>query len=162
MALNTVITGQLRSLVESEGLEFVATELVGSGPRSILRLVVDNPDGVSLEKCATISHQASALLDVEDPLSHGYTLEVSSPGLDRKLLTEEDFKRFSGRQINVKMDPSYRQHRVLNGELVGLTDGIVTVKTDEGDQVDLPFDEVLEARLEIDWDQMMKKRKSSR
>lgn len=162
MALNTTITEQLRGLVESEGLKLVTTELVGSGPKSILRLVVEGPDGVSLDKCATISHQASALLDVEDPLAHGYTLEVSSPGLDRKLISEEDFKRFSGHRVNVKMAPSFRKHRSVTGELMGLEDGVIAVKADEGDQVDLPFDEVFEARLEIDWDQMMKKRKSVR
>ena len=162
MALNVSITEQLRSLVESEGLGLVATEVVGSGPKSILRLVVDGPEGVSLDKCATISHQASVILDVEDPLAHGYTLEVSSPGLDRKLISAEDFNRFSGHRINVRMAPSFRHHRTVVGELAGFEDGVVSVTTDEGDRVDLPFDEVFEARLEIDWDQMMKKRKSSR
>lgn len=162
MALNSTITEQLRSLVKSEGLDLVTTELVGSGAKSILRLVVDGPEGVSLDKCATISHQASALLDVEEPLSHAYTLEVSSPGLDRKLISEEDFKRFSGQRVGIRMAPSFRKHRHVTGKLVGLEDGNITVKTDEGEQIDLPHDEVFEARLEIDWDQMMKKRKSSR
>ncbi len=162
MSLNAAITEQLRSLVASEGLGLVSTELMGSGPKSILRLVVDGPDGVTLDQCAAISHQASALLDVEDPLVHGYTLEVSSPGLDRKLYSEEDFERFSGHRINVRMAPSFRQHRTVAGELVGLEDGVVSITTDAGDRVDLPFDDIFEARLEIDWDQMLKKRKSSR
>lgn len=162
MSLNDAITEQLRSLVASEGLGLVATEIVGSGPKSILRLVVDGADGVTLDQCATISHQASAILDVEDPLTHGYTLEVSSPGMDRKLYSEDDFNRFLGRRINVRMAPSFRQHRTVTGELVGFEDGIVSVTTDTGDRVDLPFDDIFEARLEIDWDQMMKKRKSTR
>ncbi|MCK5378345.1 MAG: ribosome maturation factor RimP [Acidobacteria bacterium] len=162
MSLNAVITEQLRSLVASEGLGLVTTEMVGSGPTSILRLVVDGPDGVTLDQCSSISHQASALLDVEDPVAHGYTLEVSSPGLDRKLYSEDDFEHFSGHRVNVRMAPSFRQHRTVTGELEGYEDGIVSVKTDTGDRVDLPFDEIFEARLEIDWDQMMKKRKSNR
>ncbi|RLE26542.1 MAG: ribosome maturation factor RimP [Acidobacteria bacterium] len=162
MSLNTAITEQLRSLVASEGLGLVSTEMVGSGPQPILRLVVDGPDGVTLDQCAAISHQASALLDVEDPLSHGYTFEVSSPGLDRKLYSEEDFKRFSGHRINVRMAPSFRQHRTVVGELLAFEDGVVSINTDAGDRVELPFDEVFEARLEIDWDQMLKKRKNNR
>jgi len=162
MSLNATLTEQLRSLVASEGLALVTTEMVGTGAKSILRLVVDGPDGVTLDQCATISHQASALLDVEDPLAHGYTLEVSSPGLDRKLYSEEDFKRFSGQRINVRMAPSFRQHRTVAGELLGFEDGVVSINTDSGERVDLPFDEVFEARLEIDWEQMLKKRKSNR
>lgn len=162
MSLNAAITEQLRSLVASEGLGLVTTEMVGAGPKAILRLVVDSPDGVTLDQCASISHQASALLDVEDPLVHGYTLEVSSPGLDRKLYSEEDFARFSGHRINVRMAPSFRQHRMVAGELLGLEDDVVTINTDEGDRVELPFDEIFEARLEIDWEQMLKKRKSNR
>ncbi len=162
MSLNAAITEQLRSLAASEGLGLVSTEMMGSGPQSILRLVVDGPDGVTLDQCATISRQASALLDVEDPLSHGYTLEVSSPGMDRKLYSEEDFKRFSGHRINVRMAPSFRQHRTVAGELLAFEDGVVSINTDAGDRVELPFDEVFEARLEIDWDQMLKKRKNDR
>jgi ribosome maturation factor RimP len=163
MPLNAAITEQLHSLVESEGLALVATELVGAGPKSILRLIVDGPDGVTLDKCATISHQASALLDVEDPLPHTFTLEVSSPGLDRKLFSIEDFERFSGRRVHVRMTPSFREHRSVTGELMGLENGILTIKTDGDDRIELPFDDIFEARLEVDWAQMMKKkRKSSR
>lgn len=162
MSLNTAITEQLRSLVESEGLGLVATEIVGSGPKAILRLVVDGADGVTLVQCASISHQASAILDVEDPLAHGYTLEVSSPGMERKLYSEEDYRRFSGQRVNIRMAPSFRAHRMVDGLLEGLDEGIVSVTTDAGDQIELPFDEVFEAHLEIDWDQLMKKRKSNR
>ncbi len=162
MSLNAAITEQLRSLAASEGLDLLTTEIVGSGPQSILRLVVDGPDGVTHGQCAAISHQASALLDVEDPLAHAYILEVSSPGLDRKLYSEEDFKRFSGHRVTVRMAPSFREHRAVTGELVGLEDGVVSINTNAGDRVGLPMDEIFEARLEIDWDQLCKKRKSNR
>lgn len=162
MSLNTTITEQLRSLVESEELSLLATEIVGSGPKAILRLVVDGPDGVTLDKCASISRQASAILDVEDPLAHSYTLEVSSPGMDRKLYSEEDFRRFSGQRVTIRMAPSYRAHRTVTGMLDRFDEGIVSITTDAGDQIELPFDEVFEARLEIDWDQVCKKRKNNR
>ncbi len=160
MPLGETVTEQLRRLVEAEGLELLDVELMGNGSKSVLRLVVDGPDGVSLDRCAAISHQASAILDVEDPLDHAYTLEVSSPGLDRKLYSEKDFQRFSGRRVTVRMAPSFREHRTVAGELIGLEDGVVSVAVGPDERIDLPLDEIFEARLEIDWNEIGKKRKS--
>ena len=83
MKLDANLENELTELVADEGLELLATELVGSGPRTVLRLVIDGPSGVTLDECADISRQASAFLDVSDPIRHTYTLEVTSPGLDR-------------------------------------------------------------------------------
>jgi len=152
---------QLAALVADEGLELLATEVVGSGPKTVLRLVIDGPDGASLEKCASVSRQASAILDVEDPIEHQYTLEVSSPGLDRKLYSTGDFERFAGRRITVRMKPTYREHRSISGELVGLSDGgQVRLVVDKGQELNLPYDEIFEARLEVDWNSIMKEGKT--
>ena len=160
MKLETTLQEQLAALAASEGLELVAAELVGSGPGAILRLVIDGPDGVSLDDCSTVSRQASAMLDVEDPITHAYTLEVSSPGLDRKLYDRDDYDRFAGRQVIVRMRPSYRDHRVASGELLGLQDTSVNLRLDSGEVLHLPFDEVFEARLQVDWDTIMKEGKT--
>jgi ribosome maturation factor RimP len=160
MKLETTLQEQLATLVASEGLELVAAELVGSGPGAILRLVIDGPDGVSLEDCSMVSRQASAMLDVEDPITHAYTLEVSSPGLDRKLYNPDDYDRFAGRPVTVRMRPSYRAHRVVSGELVGLREASVNLRLDTGEVLLLPFDEVFEARLQVDWDTIMKEGKT--
>ena len=101
MKLDGTVQAQLSALVAEEGLELLATEVVGSGPKTILRLVVDGPDGVNLDQCATVSRQASAILDVDDPIHHRYTLEVSSPGLDRKLYRPEDFQKFVARYMTI-------------------------------------------------------------
>jgi len=142
---------QLEALVEDEGLELLATEVVGRGSKTVLRLVVDGTSGVTLDQCSEVSRQASVLLDVEDPIAHTYTLEVSSPGLDRKLYRDADYDRFTGRRVKVRMEPSYREHRVVVGELLGLEDRAVRVRDDSGDVVELPADEVFETRLEVDW-----------
>ncbi|MCD4749606.1 MAG: ribosome maturation factor RimP [Thermoanaerobaculales bacterium] len=152
----------MKSLTEAEGLELVATEFVGAGQSAILRLVVDGPDGVNLDQCAAISRQASAMLDVDEPMAHGYTLEVSSPGLDRRLYSEADYDRFVGRNIEIRMAPSYRTHRKVNGELQGLQEGTVQVREETGTIVGLPYSEIFEARLEIDWESVMKKGKCGR
>jgi len=162
MQLDTSLVEALRKLTEGEGLELVDTEVVGTGPKTILRLVIDGPDGVNLDQCADISRLASALLDVEDPLKHRYTLEVSSPGLDRKLLTPADYERFVNRRVAIRMAPSYRTLRRVNGELLGLKDDVVRIRDDSGEIIDLPHAEVSEARLEVDWQSILKEGKSRR
>lgn len=161
MKIDQAVQNQLAAVAADEGLELLAAEVVGSGPKTILRLVVDGPDGASLEKCASVSRQASAILDVEDPIENQYTLEVSSPGLERKLYTTADFERFAGRRVKIRMKPTYREHRTISGELVELSDdGLVRLVADNGHEVNLPYDEIFEARLEVDWDSIMKEGKT--
>jgi ribosome maturation factor RimP len=158
--LDRETTEQIAAIAVDEGLELLATEVVGSGPKSVLRLIVDSPDGVTLDQCSAVSRQASVLLDVEDPINHAFTLEVSSPGLDRKLYSESDYTRFSGERVTVRMQPSYREHRVLTGELGGIEDGVVIVADDAGGVVRLPLEQVFETRIEVDWDAIMKEGKN--
>jgi ribosome maturation factor RimP len=160
MKLDQAIQDQLAAIVADEGLELLATEVAGSGPKTVLRLVVDGPDGVSLGKCASISRQASATLDVEDPIQHHYTLEVSSPGLDRKFYSLNDYDRFVGRRIKLRMAPEYREHRVVVGELLGQRNNMVRIFDDSGKEVELPIDQVLEARLEVEWSSVIKEGKA--
>jgi ribosome maturation factor RimP len=161
MKIDQAVQDQLSAMVADEGLELLATEVVGSGPKTILRLVVDGPDGVGLDQCASVSRQASAILDVEDPIQHRYTLEVSSPGLDRKLYGASDFERYSGRRIKIRMKPTFRENRLLTGELVGMVDdSFVHLVADNGQDLRLPLDEIFEARLEIDWNSIMKEGKT--
>ncbi len=160
MKLNADIEHELSELVADEGLKLLATEVAGSGSKTVLRLIVDGPEGVTLDQCAAVSRQASAILDVSDPIEHGYTLEVSSPGLDRKLFNRGDYERFTGHGVKVRMEPSFRTHRVVTGDLLGLDGDQIVVKTDSGENVVLPLDEVFEARLQVDWNHIMQKGKS--
>ena len=160
MKLDATLEKEIGELVADEGLALLSTELVGSGATAILRLVVDGPEGVTLDQCAAVSRQASAILDVEDPISHKYTLEVSSPGLDRKLYARDDYDRFSGRRVKIRMEPTYRTHRMVVGELIGIEGESVIVKSTDGEQLSLPSNQVFEARLEVDWKDVMKKGKN--
>jgi len=160
MKLEQTVQDQLAAIVADEGLELVATEVVGSGPKTILRLVVDGPDGVNLDQCAAVSRLVSVVLDVEDPFRHRYTLEVSSPGLDRKLYGENDFDRYVGHRVKIRMQPSFRDHRTVIGELLGRRHDVVRVFDDSGSEVELPIDKIFEARLEVDWTSVMKEGKA--
>jgi ribosome maturation factor RimP len=159
MELDATLKGQLAALVADEGLELLATEVVGAGPKTIVRLVIDGPDGVKLDQCSVVSRQASVILDVEDPIQHGYTLEVSSPGLNRKLYSRDDYGRFSGRHVKIRMKPESREYRVVSGELVGLVGETVVVRLESEEEIGLPYAEVHETRLEIDWTTVMKEGK---
>ncbi len=151
MKLDPDLHRQLAELAAAEGLELLATEVTGGGSRAILRLVLDGPNGVSLDDCARISRQASAMLDVEDPFRHPYILEVSSPGVDRKLYGPNDYEKFRGARVKVRMEPSYREQRLVVGELVGLEDQVLQIRGDREELIELPANEVLETRLEVDW-----------
>jgi ribosome maturation factor RimP len=153
--LEQQVVEQLAAIAADEGLEMLDAEMVGSGPKAVLRLVVDGPDGVNLDQCSSVSRQASALLDVEDPIRHTYTLEVTSPGLDRKFYSPEDYRRFAGNQVKIRMQPGYREHRVVTGELIGLEDDTVRVSDDSQGVIALPLDQIFEARIEVDWNAIM-------
>lgn len=160
MKLDQAIQDQLAAMVAAEGLELLATEVVGSGPKTVLRLVVDGPDGVDLDRCATVSRQASAILDVEDPIQHRYLLEVSSPGLDRKLYRPLDYERFAGRRVRLRLKPGYREHRMVVGQLVGLEGDAVRVQSDTGQDLRFRLEDIFEARLEVDWTSIMSEGKT--
>ncbi len=160
MNLDQQTFDRIAAIAVDEGLKLLAAEMVGSGPKAVLRLVVDGPDGVTLDQCSAVSRQASALLDVDDPIGHTYTLEVSSPGLDRKLYSEDDYTRFSGRRVKLKMKPGFREHRVVIGKMLGIGDGVVQVQDEGCEPISLPLEQVFEARLDVDWDAIMKEGKN--
>ena len=162
MKLDPKVIEEMRAIAAGEGFELLGVEVTGTGARTLVRLVIDGPNGVNLDQCAAISRQASAFLDVEDPLKHRYTLEVSSPGLDRKLYSEDDFDRYAGRRVTIRMAPTHRGSRTVVGELLGLEENTVRVAAEGGEVLKLPFAEVFEARLQVDWDEVMKKGNSRR
>lgn len=140
----------LRKLLEpgvvALGFELVDVELAGSHHYPTLRVYIDGPAGVNVDDCARVSRQLSALLDVEDPLPGQYTLEVSSPGLDRPLVKPEDFKRYLGETIKVKMQQPRLGRRNFSGRLVDVTADHIVVEVDK-EHFDLAFDGMERARL---------------
>jgi ribosome maturation factor RimP len=139
---------RLERLAASEGLELLAAETSGPARRPLLRLVIDRAgSGVTVDDCEVVSRQASLLLDEADPFPGPYTLEVSSPGLDRKFYKGDDFERFSGRAVKVRMRPTWRGSKVVEGYLQGRGDGSITVREPAGDLIALPEEEVFETRL---------------
>ena len=130
---------------EALGYELVAVELSG-GDTSIVRIYIDAPNGVTIDDCAKASRQFSAILDVEDPISNRYTLEVSSPGLDRPLAKPEHFKEVIGENVKIRMATLVNGRRRFTGELVEANDDFAVVEVD-GEQTELPYEDMDKARL---------------
>jgi len=109
----------------THGVELVDVELRGGGKARMLRITIDKPEGVSHEDCAIVSREVSTILDVEDavPGAASYTLEVSSPGLDRKLVRAQDFARFTGSRIKVTTREPVQGNRHFEGRLESFADG---------------------------------------
>jgi len=129
----------------------VDAEFKGTGNSSLLRVFIDKPAGISHRDCELVSEQVGTVLDVEDLIPFSYTLEVSSPGLDRKLVKESDYTRFEGKLARIQTRIPLNQQRVFRGRLQGLHDGKVRLELRSGSTLDIPLDVIDEARLEIDW-----------
>jgi ribosome maturation factor RimP len=141
-----------RPLVEAEGLELVAIEHQREPAGWVLRVYVGRTGGVSLDDCERVSRQLGDLLDVEDPIEHNYTLEVSSPGLDRPLVTEADFARFTGSLARVQTEEPVGGQRRFRGRVLGVAGGAVRLETEDGRQVEIPHTAIERARLVVEWD----------
>jgi ribosome maturation factor RimP len=136
----------LEPTVERLGCELTDLVVRLSGKGGLLQLTIDKPDGIDIEDCEKVSQAVSALLDVEDPVPGEYNLEVSSPGLDRKLTKVEHFQRFEGETLKVIMRFPMDGRRRFRGTLVSSDDENIVVEVD-GETYSLPLATIDTARL---------------
>jgi ribosome maturation factor RimP len=135
MALNV---DQIRAIAdrvaETHGLEVVDVEFRGGGGKArMLRIFLDKPGGVTHEDCEVVSREVSTILDVEDVVpGSSYTLEVSSPGLDRRLTRAADFQRFVGSRVKVMTKEPVNGNRHFEGKMTGFSDGLITLHLESG------------------------------
>jgi ribosome maturation factor RimP len=136
----------LRPAVEEVGKELLGIEFISAGQHSVLRLFIDHENGIDVDDCAEVSRQVGALLDVEDPISTKYNLEVSSPGLDRPLFTLEHYKQFVGEIIKIKLFERYSGRKNFIGVLNVVHDEEVEIGCEE-EKYSVPFRLIERARL---------------
>ena len=134
----------------SEGLTLVDVELKGGRGSLLLRVYIDKPEGISHADCQLVSEQLSAMLDVEDPFPGSYTLEVSSPGLDRKLVKPSDFAHFAGRKARVVVREPVDNQKVLEGRLAGFEAGRVRLDLGDAGLKELELSNIQKARLVVE------------
>ncbi|MES9856705.1 MAG: ribosome maturation factor RimP [Sedimenticola sp.] len=141
------LTEMIRETVEPMGYELVGVEYHSQGTGgSLLRIYIDHTNGINVDDCASVSRQVSSVFDVEDPIRENYSLEVSSPGLDRPLFSAKDFERFAGSRVSIKLRTKLYEKRRFQGVLQGILDGDVVVAMDDL-EYRLPLEQIDKARL---------------
>jgi ribosome maturation factor RimP len=146
------VRGIVERVTSSQGLELWDLEFRGGGKARLLRIFVDKPAGVTHEDCASVSREVGTILDVDDAVPGSYTLEVSSPGLDRKLRNDADYERFTGSMVKLQTRELVENQKHFEGRLRGLHDGQVTLeiggsKKHEPRTVEIPLALVEKANL---------------
>jgi ribosome maturation factor RimP len=153
---------QIRTVAErvvgAHGLELFDVQLRRESTGWVVRVFIDRPgpsgtpdDSVGIEDCAAVSREMSAILDVEDPLDRAYTLEVSSPGLDRPLRGEADFRRFVGRRAKIVVDPAVDGQKHFAGRIGGVEDGAVLFEAEGRKHHRIPLSAVTRAKLDVEF-----------
>lgn len=125
------LTNMIAPAVEALDYELVGIEFIRAGKHSTLRVYIDHENGISVDDCARVSHQVSAVLDVEDPINAEYNLEVSSPGLDRPLFSAAQYEQFQGEMAQVVLNVPVAGKRKFTGVIRTVADNVVTFAVGE-------------------------------
>lgn len=153
--INHELQAKLSVLLTSMGFELLGVELSGGGGRTIFRLYIDRADGVvTVDDCSQVSRQVSAMLDVEDPITGKYSLEVSSPGINRPLFTLDHFRKYIGCKIKVRLLTAIENRKQFKGLLQRIEgENIYLLVDGKGQLIDFAFNDVDKANLigDIRW-----------
>ena len=151
-AVASKIEAVAQRVAESAGIELVEVEVKGSGGARFVRISIDKPDGVTHADCELVSQQVGAILDVEEVVLGGrYTLEVSSPGVERKLMKPRDYERFQGKKAKITLREPVDGKRSWEGTLAGMDGEVVALETGPGHTIRFPYESIQKANLKFEW-----------
>jgi len=147
MEVSSRIQNLIEPPIDELGFDLVRVHLSGKETQ-LMQVMVERKDGkgMTVDHCATVSRAISAILEVDDPIKGAYTLEVSSPGLDRPLVRIRDFERFQGFQAKVELNQARDGRRRFKGKLLGIKDDMIRILVD-GEEVELPHPDIIRAKL---------------
>jgi ribosome maturation factor RimP len=156
MASRDAIIEKVQEITErvagDAGLEVVDVQMLGGGGSRLLRIFIDKPEGVTHADCEHISQHVGTILDIEDVIPGGkYTLEVSSPGLERKIARPREFERFVGKKVKVVLRQPVENQRTWVGALRNFAEGIITLEPSPGKSIQFPLELVERANLKFEW-----------
>lgn len=146
MARNEQIHRLIEPTVTGLGYQLWGVELLSQGRHSTLRIYIEHKDGITVDDCARVSHQVSGVLDVEDPIQSRYTLEVSSPGIDRPLFALEQYPAYVGQWLKVRLRTPFEGRRKFSGVLTAVEGDEVVVRIDDEEYM-LPFEMIEKATV---------------
>lgn len=144
-------------IAAGHGLEVVEVQLNSAAGNRVLSVTLDRLDGpVSLEQVAQVSEEISRALDIEDPIEGRYTLEVSSAGIERALVRPKDYRRFAGREVNVKCTRGIEGRRNFRGTITSAGDESFVLQAEDAEVVEIPYTAVGRTKLVVDWDAVLR------
>ncbi|HJQ70169.1 MAG TPA: ribosome maturation factor RimP [Blastocatellia bacterium] len=141
----------IERVTSREGMELVHWEAVGPRNHFVLRIYIDKPGGVNHGDCEVVSNQVGLLLEVEDLIPHKYTLEVSSPGIERGLYKPKDYERFAGSRVKLKVSEPINGQRNFRGRLVGIDQNTVRFDADGSGLIEIPYESIVKANIEYEF-----------
>jgi len=141
----------LAPIVEEIGYRFWGLEYQVRKADALLRVYIDHENGISVDDCATVSHEISGILDVEEPITMAYILEVSSPGMDRILFSAQQFSEFLGENVKIKLNQMVDGRRKIKGKISSVDGEKITIKSDQ-EEINIEFDKIMRARLNPGFD----------
>ena len=145
------LTQLLKPAVEGLGYELVGIEHLPMGKHTVLRIYIDSSDGITVSDCSRVSHQVSGVLEVEEPIKGQFTLEVSSPGIDRPLFNFEQFKQFVGSKVKLKLYHSIEGKRKITGVIESIDGEDINIKDADSDSLfQLQIDDIDKANIITD------------
>src|SRR6266545_723239 len=153
MGLDTVeerVQAIAERVAMDHGLELVHAEVAGPDNKPIVRIFIDKPQGITHDDCSAVSLHVGTILDVEDFIHSSYTLEVSSPGLERGLYKPSDYQRFAGQFAKIKTRTPIEGQRNFRGRLIGLDGANVIFEDRTNGRVNVPLNSIVKANLELD------------
>ena len=149
------LTTLLAPVIEDLGYRFWGLEYQVRKADALLRIYIDKDigdnTGISVDDCATVSHEVAGILDVEEPISMAYILEVSSPGMDRILFSAQQFSEFIGEKVKMKLNQMVDGRRKIKGQILSVEGEQISIKSDE-DQITIEFDKIMRARINPGFD----------
>ncbi|MBT3461091.1 MAG: ribosome maturation factor RimP [Gammaproteobacteria bacterium] len=145
----TGLSKLIEPLVEELGCELWGIEKLQQGRQVVLKIYIESAEGINVDDCARVSRQVSAILDVEDPIPGEYMLEVSSPGVERRLFKPEHFNVCKGEKVQITLRQAFDGRRKFKGLLCGLEDEEVVIRVDDAQEIVLPMDSIERARVLI-------------
>jgi ribosome maturation factor RimP len=152
ISLNREAIGKIIERVTArEGLELVHWETVGPRNNFVLRIYIDKPGGVNHGDCEVVSNQVGILLEVEDLIADHYTLEVSSPGVERGLYKPSDYERFNGSRVKLRIAEPIDGRRNFRGKLLGINENTVRLDADGAGPIEIPYEKIVKANIEYEF-----------